>query len=436
MSETDDPARHLPRIREELDKLPLPEEQKAEVAPKILKLTNVLDTRAGRVDGGNLGEDSTVFDFQSKINGVVERFAAEGLTREDYLQAAVKNPSLFGMSPETVEGNIRGVVERFAAEGLTRQAYVKAAVRQPPLFYQDPETVEKNIRGVVERFAAEGLTRQDYVKAAVKNPSLFTMSPETVEEKHIRPAIERFAAEFAALELTARDYVQAAVKQPSLFTLLPETVEGNINGMVERFAAEGLTRQAYVKAAVNQPSLFTMSPETVEEKHIRGVVERFVAEGLTRQAYVKAAVRHPPLFDQDPDTIGGHIDLIFDLYDKKVFTLPRHRQADRRNGHPHAPVLDFLLANPTLLSLQDNNFVLRELHQRMTGADPSPKNLRRSRTQTEHELMRHLGHDDPSQPVPDGFIAGQEPPTEQQARNFVLRALAREGYLKSARLER
>jgi hypothetical protein len=38
--------------------------------------------------------------------------------------------------------------------------------------------------------------------------------------------------------------------------------------------------------------------------------------------------------------------------------------------------------------------------------------------------------------VPDGFIAGQEPPTEQQARNFVLRALAREGYLKSAEFDR
>jgi hypothetical protein len=56
-----------------------------------------------------------------------------------------------------------------------------------------------------------------------------------------------------------------------------------------------------------------------------------------------------------------------------------------------------------------------------------------------HEIFRPFaapGHDDQSQPVPDGFIAGQEPPTEQQARNFVLRALAREGYLKSAEFDR
>jgi hypothetical protein len=72
-----------------------------------------------------------------------------------------------------------------------------------------------------------------------------------------------------------------------------------------------------------------------------------------------------------------------------------------------------------------------------TGADPDPQNLNRSRRQTEHELMRHLGHDDPAEPVGDGgYIAGQGAPTDEQASKFVLRALAREGYIKGAKLER
>jgi mannitol/fructose-specific phosphotransferase system IIA component len=433
VSETDESARYLPRIREELDKLPLTTEQKAAVTPTLLEAARFIDTEAGRVNGGKLREDSGFFDFDSKIRAVAERFKAEGLTREDYLQAAVKQPQLFYQAPDTIEKNIKPVVERFAAEGLTTKDYLAAAVKQPSLFAMSPETVEeKHIRPVVERFADHGLTAKKYIHAAVKSPSLFAMSPEKVAA-NITGVVERFAAD----GLTVEDYLQAAVRQSQLFVMSPDTVEGNIRGVVERFSDEGLTTKDYLQAAVKQPSLFTQSPETIENRNIRPVVKRFSAEGLTTEAYLQAAVKQPPLFYQSPETIGRHIDLVFDLYDKGVLTLstPR-RQNGRQNGHPHAPVLDFLIASPHLLTLEDNNYVLRELHQRMTGADPSPENLRRTRRQTEHELMRHLGHGDQSQPVPDGFIAGQEPPTEQQARNFVLRALAREGYLKSAEFDR
>ncbi len=54
----------------------------------------------------------------SSVTGVVERFAADGLNQGDYLQAALKQPSLFCQSPATITRNIIGVVEHFAADGL------------------------------------------------------------------------------------------------------------------------------------------------------------------------------------------------------------------------------------------------------------------------------------------------------------------------------
>jgi hypothetical protein len=76
--------RFLPRIRQELDKLPLTEDQKAQAIPKLLNGALFLDTcTAKRKSQSELREDSAVFDFEQKTTGVVERFAAEGLTVED-----------------------------------------------------------------------------------------------------------------------------------------------------------------------------------------------------------------------------------------------------------------------------------------------------------------------------------------------------------------
>jgi len=72
----------------------------------------------------------------------------------------------------------------------------------------------------------------------------------------------------------------------------------------------------------------------------------------------------------------------------------------------------------------------------VTEADSSPENLRRSRRQTELELMRHLGHDHPSGQTAYGFIAGQATPTEAEAKSFVLRTLIGEGYIKGPAPER
>lgn len=51
--------------------------------------------------------------------------------------------------------------------------------------------------------------------------------------------------------------------------------------------------------------------------------------------------------------------------------------------------------------------------------------------------MQHLGHDDANTPVPDdGYIAGGQAPTEEQAKRFVLRALMHAGLIKGGSMER
>ena len=202
--EPDHPERFLPRIRQELDKLPLTEEQKAQAIPRLVDDMCFLDTRSGKSQG-QLREDSSVFDFATKVGTVVERFAADGLATPDYLQAAVREPRLLYQKPGTIAANIAGAVERFAAEGLTTRDYLMAALKAPSLFCQSPGTSAANIAAVVERFAADGLTAECYLRAALKQPSLFTMSPATVAAN-----IKVMVKQFAQHDLTTGDYLRGA----------------------------------------------------------------------------------------------------------------------------------------------------------------------------------------------------------------------------------
>ncbi len=166
------PIASLPRIRQELDKLPLTEDQKNEVAPNVLKNAAFLDTAGGR--NSVLRIDSAFFDFAGKINAVEQQFEADGMARGDYLAAALKQQPLFTQSPETVARNITGVVDHFAVDGLTRKEYLHAALMHPALFCMKPATIADNITGAVDRFADNGLTRKEYLKAALRQPPLFS----------------------------------------------------------------------------------------------------------------------------------------------------------------------------------------------------------------------------------------------------------------------
>lgn len=209
----------LARIRQELGKLPLNDEEIARVAPRIAESARFFS---------HINPDSGFFDFETKINAIVAHFADGGLTVADFLRAAVKHPQLFSTASATIIGNVTGAVEQFAGEGLNTSDYLKAAQKHPPLFYQKPATSAANITGLVDHFAADGLTLRNYLTAALKQPQLFSQSPATIA-RNITGVAEHFAAD----GLTVRDYLTAALKQQQLFTLSPATVIGHVNLMID-----------------------------------------------------------------------------------------------------------------------------------------------------------------------------------------------------------
>jgi hypothetical protein len=437
MSEGDDNSqRILARIRQELDKLPLTEQQKQDVTPKLLNSVDFLDTDGGQSSPGKLTPDSQLFLFSDKLQALVAHFESDGLTLSGYLAAALKQPRLFYRSPATITGHIEGVVHRFAAQGLTTRQYLDVALKQPQLFLRSPETIAANIEGVVQRFAGEGLTARQYFTAAVKQPPLFYRSPETIAA-NIEGVVQRFAEQ----GLTTRQYLAAALKHPGLFTHSPTTIADNIEGVVQRFDAQGLTLRQYLAAAIKLPTLFTLPPATVAG-NIESVVQRYAHDGLTMSEYLSAAVRQPSLFCMSPDTVARHIDAVLSFADSGLFTPPIPRRNGRQRAGPsenrtHAAVIDFLLKSPYIMTLADDNFGVREVHQRLTDGPRDRRFFRHPRYAVERELTQHLGHDDPRQPVrSDGFIAGAAPPTEEQARQFVLRALIHAGFIRSGSIER
>jgi hypothetical protein len=323
--------------------------------------------------------ESGLFDFQSRVEPVLQRFSRHGLTRDDYLKAAIRHPQLFCLNPETVTSNIERVVAHFVPDDLAPKAYLQAAVKQPSLFYQRPETIIANVEGVLEHFAADGLTRSDYLRAAIK--------------------------------------------QPSVFTHTSETIIANVEGVLEHFAADGLTRSDYLRAAIKQPSLLCQRPETII-CHIERVAAHFAPSGLTRGDYLKAAIKQPSLFSQNAETIIGHVNLVEELHRKGLLPLPN---STRGPPSKMSPVLAFMVNEPSLLTLADDNFALREIAAHVTETPPTTALLRRTRSEVEHELSKALGHDDLNEAIPKiDASAGQD----HHARNLLLRALIREGMVK------
>src|SRR5579875_2401 len=278
---------------------------------------------------------------------------------------------------------VQGVVQQFEQDGLTAQAYLTAIMRRPDILKVKPETIARNVQGIVDLFAADGLTADAYLKAAVKRPSLFLQTPWTSA--------------------------------------------GNITDLVQRFAAEGLTDRDYLRAALRQPSLFTMSPETAEH-NIRAVAEYFRSDGMAVSRYLKAALKQPQLFCHSPATIIRHIDAVMDLADRRLF-FPAKRRAGREAAVPdgnslRASVIDFLLGNPVILTLADDNFTLREISAHVIDERPSgPAFLQYPRHKVEAELAGALGHADQNAPVPKAPSPQEGGDARRHARNILLRAL-------------
>src|SRR5215470_469419 len=98
------------RVEQALRELPLSEEKIVAVATRVLD--SLLKNR-------KLRPDSSFFDFHGKVAAVADHFAPDGLLLQDYLHAAVRQPSLFYQSPSTLQRNIEQVASHFREHGLT-----------------------------------------------------------------------------------------------------------------------------------------------------------------------------------------------------------------------------------------------------------------------------------------------------------------------------
>ncbi|GHU02336.1 hypothetical protein FACS1894186_6810 [Alphaproteobacteria bacterium] len=216
-------------VKRELALVPVPESRIAAITKKLLP-------KCMYYCGKSRPGSAAPFDFRGRLDGAVARFAALGLTREDYLAAAMRCPTLFTYSPDAVYRNIAGVAARFSAHGLTIAGYLRAALKSPTLFCQKPETVAANITGTADLCAGIGLTVDAYLRAALKAPALFGLAPSTVLNN-----ISAVAAEFAGDGLTMADYLRAALKQPTLLCMAPETVASHIR-FIQKMLDGGLFR--------------------------------------------------------------------------------------------------------------------------------------------------------------------------------------------------
>jgi hypothetical protein len=324
---------------------------------------------------------SRIFDFDGKITRVVDHFTPDGLKRSDYLRAAVREPALFVRKPETIIYNITTLEHYCAANGLNRGDYLRATLaRRPSLFCQDPERLIQHIEEGTRYFAQSGVTRKTYLRAAIKQPTLFAQNPETIVR--------------------------------------------NVDRVSRHFADDGLSREEYVRAIITQPSIFYLNPETVTG-NIEKVVAHFARDGLTNRDYLCAAIKQPQLFGQKPETIIRHVNLIAELCRKGL--LSSSESVDGLPSDETAAALTIAIRAPYVLCLSESNINLRELYGIVATECKSPSILTKARTEVERALSEKLGHPDLRLSVPKiGPDAGLGP----HARNFLLRALIHEGWIK------
>ncbi len=145
----------------------------------------------------------------SNLQGLTKLFSNEGLSYNDTLKAAKKNPFMLFHKPETMEYNIKEVVKRFKEFGLTNEKYLKCALNQSVLFSISPNTVEKNINETVKIFEKDGLSTEKYLNCAELNPSIFTLKPQTIKNKIFQIAKK--------INIPTDEILHLFLKQPYLF---------------------------------------------------------------------------------------------------------------------------------------------------------------------------------------------------------------------------
>ena len=133
-----------------------------------------------------------------------------GISKSDFLKAAIRHPSLFYRAPQTLNSNIDNTAMLF---NVDRNLLIRCALQSPNIFTQQPQTLYKNITECAKRFDVD---KQHFIDAALKHSNLFSRSPESLEQNISNAAKE--------LGVNKRELLEVALRQPVIFTFSPETL--------------------------------------------------------------------------------------------------------------------------------------------------------------------------------------------------------------------
>lgn len=382
----------------------------------------VADYICGRLDffGHDFSPESSLFNFEDKIR---RGAALLNLSVKDMLKAAVKQPPLFTLAPETVDANVTSSAQKL---GVSRETFIKASLKQPSLFYKSPDTLDQNISQVAESL---GLSKEIFVNSAIRQPSVLCLAPERIcgnvesaanllgvsKDAYIKAALrqpslfgrsaikisEKTDVTSQLLGIPRQDYIKAAMSQPSLLTFKPSKINENVEAAARLL---GLSKEDYVSAALKLPTLFYRSPEKINRN-----VEAAAREmGLSKaDVLMKVVSRQPSLMTQRPETISKHARLMRRFEEKGLIPV----SAD-----------ELMQRSPGLLTLSDDNFHLRRAYAVVAKIkDPEDiKLIKSSRLSIERAFVEALGHD------PDiTVITATAPPREivDTEEEWKLRAL-------------
>ena len=257
-----------------------PEEQDGEGRLEVGGLTPLKDLTPAELTQRQKEITQVLQETSIQVPGYAEQIT---FSQED-IDTIITFKCILWYRPETLREIIPPrFIANVANLGVSPKEWMKAALKQPSLFYQSPETINRNITESADLLGIED--KRDYIKAALRAPSLFYQSPETVNT-NIEEATTR-------LGFTKAQYLDIALRQPPLFYCSPVTVSENFK--VVKILA-GNSDDIAREMVADLPNLLTYA----EERNLLHYIARQITDGETnliknpQEIIIEYTKQHPP----------------------------------------------------------------------------------------------------------------------------------------------
>jgi hypothetical protein len=117
-----------------------------------------------------INSDSSLFNFADKRDDFMDRFAADGVTEDEFLAGACISSAIFLYDMMQASQRVQNITDHFAPEKLQRGPYVRAALKStPPVLALNDMRVIQRLEGPMHIYADDGLERASYIRMVLKN---------------------------------------------------------------------------------------------------------------------------------------------------------------------------------------------------------------------------------------------------------------------------